>query len=184
MEMGSIPEPVAAIRRLHRRTLLGRMAASVAAVGVGLLGAASTTASAIAGPLSKTTAAPALAQGSGGKIITIGEWQPVSIMNTLMTSEGGNVISGTKLALRGLLFTDENGAPAPELAAAVPSLDNGGISADGMTITYNLRPNVTWHDGQPVTSADVQYTWQAIMDPTHNVATRYGYDRINAVDAP
>jgi len=43
---------------------------------------------------------------------------------------------------------------------------------------------MTWHDGQPVSSADVQYTWQAIMQPDHNVATRYGYDRIDAVDTP
>jgi peptide/nickel transport system substrate-binding protein len=160
--------------RLHRRTLLGQLAATFGVVGVGLLSAASSSAPALA----------AQSSGSGQKIITIGEWQPVSIMNTLMTSEGGNVISGTKLALRGLLFTDENGAPAPELATDVPTLDNGGISADGKTITYKLRPNVTWHDGQPVTAADVQYTWQAIMAPDHNVATRYGYDRITAVDTP
>ncbi len=89
--------------RLHRRTLLGQLAATFGVVGVGLLSATSTTAPALA----------AQSSGSGQKIITIGEWQPVSIMNTLMTSEGGNVISGTKLALRGLLFTDENGAPAP-----------------------------------------------------------------------
>jgi len=170
-----------ATQRLHRRTLLGQLAATVGVVGVGLLSAAGAPATAFA---SKPIASRATAQGAATKIITIGEWQPVSIMNTLMTSEGGNVISGTKLALRGLLFTDENGSPAPELATAVPTLDNGGISADGTTITYGLRPNVTWHDGQPVTSADVQYTWQAIMDPTHNVATRYGYDRISAVDTP
>ena len=105
-------------------------------------------------------------------------------MNTLMTSEGGNVISGTKLALRGLLYTDDKGAFEGELAAEVPSTQNGGISADGKTITYKLRPNITWHDGQPATSADVQYTWKAIMQPDHNVATRYGYDRIDAVDTP
>ena len=40
----------------------------------------------------------------------MGKWQEIPIMNTLMTSEGGNVVSGTKLALRGLLFTDEKGA--------------------------------------------------------------------------
>ena len=101
-----------------------------------------------------------------------------------MTSEGGNVISGTKLILRGLLYTDANGGPTGELAADVPTAQNGGISSDGKTITYKLRPNMTWHDGQPVTSADVQYTWQAITQPDHNVATRYGYDRISAVDTP
>jgi peptide/nickel transport system substrate-binding protein len=163
-------------RRLHRRTVLGHMAATFGVVGVGLLSASS----AVASPASKPVAAAA----QTAKTLTIGEWQPVSIMNTLMTSEGGNVISGTKLALRGLLTTDENGAPAPELATDVPSLGNGGISSDGRTITYKLRSNMTWHDGEPVSAADVQYTWQAIMQPDHNVATRYGYDRITAVDTP
>jgi peptide/nickel transport system substrate-binding protein len=184
MVMRRVPEIGVTTRRLHRRTVLGQLAAAFGVVGVGLLGAASASASATAAPASKTSASSAAAQSGGTKIITIGEWQPVSIMNTLMTSEGGNVISGTKLALRGLLFTDENGAPAPELATDVPTLQNGGISSDGKTITYKLRANMTWHDGQPVTAADVQYTWQAIMQPDHNVATRYGYDRINAVDTP
>src|SRR5689334_9014387 len=177
MALDGTPEGSQAIRRLHRRTLLGQLAATFGVVGVGLLGASTTSAA----TFSSTGVA---AQPAGTKIITIGEWQPVSIMNTLMTSEGGNVINGTKLALRGLLFTDENGAPAPELATEVPSLENGGISSDGRTITYRLRSGVTWHDGQPVTAADVQYTWQAIMQPDHNVATRYGYDRIGAVDTP
>ena len=129
----------------------------------------------------QATAAP---KPAGGKDLTLGEWQNVSILNTLMTSETGNVLSGTKLTLRGLLFTDEKGGFEGELAQDVPSLQNNGISADGKTITYKLRPNMTWHDGQPVTSADVQYTWQAIMQPDHSVATRYGYNQITAVDTP
>ncbi|HEV7666834.1 MAG TPA: ABC transporter substrate-binding protein, partial [Chloroflexota bacterium] len=145
-------------------------------------------ASAVSSPAVAATTAPATkpaaAAGTTVKSLTIGEWQEVSILNTLMTSEGGNVISGTKLALRGLLFTDDKGAPEGELAAAVPSIQNGGISADGKTITYKLRDKMTWHDGPAVTAADVQYTWKAIMQPDHNVATRYGYDRIAAVDTP
>jgi peptide/nickel transport system substrate-binding protein len=144
---------------------------------------ASPTSPPAAAPATKPTTAAAAPAKPGGKTITIGEWQQVSIMNTLMTSEGGNVISGTKLALRGLLYTDEKGAFEGELASDVPSTQNGGISADGKTITYKLR-TLTWHDAQPVTSADVLYTWKAIMQPDHNVATRYGYDRIDSVETP
>src|SRR5438132_1951937 len=146
--------------------------------------AASPTNPPTAPPATNPTAPAAAAAKPGGKTLTIGEWQQVSIMNTLMTSEGGNVISGTKLALRGLLYTDDKGAFEGELASDVPSTQNGGISADGKTITYKLRPNITWHDGQPATSADVVYTWKAIMQPDHNVASRYGYDRIDTVEAP
>jgi len=114
----------------------------------------------------------------------MGMWQEIPILNTLMTAEGGNVVSGTKLTLRGLLFTDDKGAFEGELAEQVPSVQNGGISADGKTITYKLRKGVTWHDGKPVTSADVQYTWQAVMKPDNKVGTRYGYENITAVDTP
>src|SRR5438132_7828848 len=145
--------------------------------------AASPTNPPTAPPATNPTAPAAAAAKPGGKTLTIGEWQQVSIMNTLMTSEGGNVISGTKLALRGLLYTDDKGAFEGELASDVPSTQNGGISTDGKTITYKLR-SLTWHDGQPVTSADVLYTWKAIMQPDHNVATRYGYDRIDSVETP
>ena len=109
--------------RLHRRDVLQRFGASVGILG--LLAACS------------PAQVAAAAQQGGGKTLTIGEWQQVSIMNTLMTSEGGNVISGTKLALRGLLFIDNRGAPTGELASDVPSTQNGGISADGKTITLH-----------------------------------------------
>ncbi len=103
---------------------------------------------------------------------------------TLVMGEGGNVVSGTKLTLRGLLFTDEKGAFEGELAEQVPTPQNGGISADGKTITYKLRKGVTWPDGKPVTSADVRYTWEAVMKPDNKVGTRYGYEAISAVDTP
>ena len=41
-----------------------------------------------------------------------------------------------------------------------------------------------WHDGKPVTSADVKFTWQAIMNPASKVVSRYGYDQIETVDTP
>jgi peptide/nickel transport system substrate-binding protein len=111
-------------------------------------------------------------------------WQPVPNLNTLMTSETGNVISTSRLVLRGLLFLDDQSNPVGELAAEVPSLKNGGISTDGKTITYKLRKGVTWHDSKPVTSADVKATWDTIMNPNSGVVTRYGYDQINSIDTP
>jgi peptide/nickel transport system substrate-binding protein len=143
-----------------------------------------------AAPAAPATPAPAAqpaaasASKPGGKTLIMGMWQEIPILNTLMTAEGGNVVSGTKLTLRGLLFTDDKGAFEGELAEQVPSTQNGGISADGKTITYKLRKGVTWHDGQPVTSADVRYTWEAVMKPDNKVGTRYGYENITAVDTP
>ena len=48
----------------------------------------------------------------------------------------------------------------PQLATEVPSLDNGGISADGTTYTFKIRQGVKFHDGSDLTPEDVAYTFQ------------------------
>ena len=83
-----------------------------------------------------------------------------------------------------LIATDERGRDIPILAAAVPTLENGGISRDGLTITYHLRRNVRWQDGAPFTSRDVAFTFGAIMNPATAVATRHGYDQVARVETP
>jgi peptide/nickel transport system substrate-binding protein len=83
-----------------------------------------------------------------------------------------------------LLHANPQGQPVPMLAAAVPTTTNGGISKDGLTITYHLRRNVRWTDGVPVTSKDVKWSWQALMNPDNNVISRHGYDYVRAVDIP
>jgi peptide/nickel transport system substrate-binding protein len=80
-------------------------------------------------------------------------------------------------------YSDENQL-VPELATAVPTLANHGISKDGLTITYHLRQGVRWHDGAPFGSDDVAFTWHAVMNPDNNVQTRTGYDNIRAIDTP
>jgi peptide/nickel transport system substrate-binding protein len=72
----------------------------------------------------------------------------------------------------------------PELATAVPTLANGGISADGLRITYHLRHGVTWQDGAPFTAADVLFTWHALLNPKNDVVSRFGYDLISSIDTP
>jgi peptide/nickel transport system substrate-binding protein len=83
-----------------------------------------------------------------------------------------------------LLAADDKGNPVPILATVVPDDKNGGISADGLTITYHLRPNAKWTDGVAVTSKDVKWSWQALMNPDNNVVSRHGYDYIKAIDTP
>jgi len=70
----------------------------------------------------------------------------------------------------------------PELAALEPTIANGGISRDGLRITYHLRPNVNWQDGAPFTADDVIYTWRQMLDPSNMVVSRVGYDVISRID--
>jgi len=48
----------------------------------------------------------------------------------------------------------------PQLATEVPSIDNGGISEDGMTYTFNIRQGVKFHNGNDLTASDFAYTFQ------------------------
>jgi peptide/nickel transport system substrate-binding protein len=87
-------------------------------------------------------------------------------------------------ALDPLVAVDDKGRDVPILAAVVPTLENGGISRDGLTITYHLRKDVRWQDGAPFTSHDVAFSYRAIMNPATTVATRHGYDEIARVETP
>jgi peptide/nickel transport system substrate-binding protein len=83
-----------------------------------------------------------------------------------------------------LITLDDKSQLVPDLAAVVPSLENGGISRDGLTITYHLRRGVKWQDGVPFTADDVRFTWHAIMNPQNTVPSRSGYDLISRIDEP
>jgi peptide/nickel transport system substrate-binding protein len=53
----------------------------------------------------------------------------------------------------------------PFLAEEIPTLDNGGIAEDLMSITWKLKPGVLWSDGTPLTSADAVFSAEYCLDP-------------------
>jgi peptide/nickel transport system substrate-binding protein len=81
------------------------------------------------------------------------------------------------------LFDDQNNA-FPYLVTEIPSADNGGISEDGRTITLMLRDDITWSDGEPITSADFKFTYDMIMADSNAVNTRSPYDLIESFETP
>lgn len=88
------------------------------------------------------------------------------------------------LIFDGLVRVDDAGALVPDLATRVPTLQNGDIARDGKTVTYHLVRTATWHDGAPVTSDDVKFTYEAIVAPRNDVVSRSPYDRFERVDTP
>ena len=62
-----------------------------------------------------------------------------------------------------LFKAGQNLEPTLDLAAQFPTKQNGGISADGKVWTIHLRPNLKWSDGQPLTAADVAFTYNYIV---------------------
>ena len=107
---------------------------------------------------------------------------PTQLNPILPQNSNENFVDG--LLFNELVTLDDRGNEVPDLAAVVPTLQNGGISKNGLTITYHLRPNATWQDGQPVTSNDVKFTWQQVMNPKNNVVSHRGYDQIASIDTP
>jgi len=89
-----------------------------------------------------------------------------------------------QVVMASLVTWDANNNLVADLAAEVPSASNGDISADGLTITFKLKPNLKWSDGQPLTSKDILFTWQSQVDPKNAPISRSGYDQITGIDTP
>lgn len=83
-----------------------------------------------------------------------------------------------------LVRWDQKGNPIPELVTEIPTQHNGGISKDGLTVTYHLRKGVKWSDGVPFDADDVVFSIHAVMNPANNVTSRTGWDRITKIDEP
>ncbi len=77
---------------------------------------------------------------------------------------------------------DANGRPVPDALREIPTVANGDVSKDGLTLKYKLRPNIKWQDGPPVTCEDLKFTWQVVMNPHNNVVTTDGYKDIGSID--
>ena len=68
---------------------------------------------------------------------------------------------------QGLLGFNQDLTLKAVCATEIPSIDNGGISADGKTYTFKLNHDVTWSDGTRVTADDYVYSIRRIFDPTN-----------------
>jgi peptide/nickel transport system substrate-binding protein len=88
-------------------------------------------------------------------------------------------------SMTGLVVVDEKGEFQPVLAAEIPTEENGGLSADKLTVTWKLLPDLKWSDGQPITSDDVKFTWEALSNPTSGALSGTGgIDLISSIDTP
>jgi peptide/nickel transport system substrate-binding protein len=65
-----------------------------------------------------------------------------------------------------LFYGDAHGVVHPGAATEIPTVQNGGVSADATTWTFHLRPHLVWSDGQPYDARDMAYTWKLMLAPT------------------
>ncbi len=76
---------------------------------------------------------------------------------------------------------DPKGNFLPQLAAEIPSVENGGISADGKTWRIKLRDGVKWHDGKPFTADDVKFSLELNNVKNFRAARRTGHELLEDV---
>lgn len=90
-----------------------------------------------------------------------------------------------ELVMLGLADLDPEGNVFPELAAELPTVENGGVVTDDengtMDVTWNLRTDIAWSDGTPVSSDDVIFTYEALIDPELGSWTQ-GIDYVDGME--
>jgi peptide/nickel transport system substrate-binding protein len=117
----------------------------------------------------------------GGGPVKILLWQAPTLLNP-------HFATGTKDQIASRVFYeplgsyDPDGNIVPTLAAEVPSLQNGMVAKDGLSVTWRLRKNVAWHDGKPFTADDVVFNWEYVMDPGTAALTAGPYRDIARID--
>ena len=89
------------------------------------------------------------------------------------------VDEGIHFSLYDPLFSvDAEGKFVAALAAEVPTVENGGISADGLQWKVKLRDGVKWHDGKPFTAEDVKATLELLVNPDFRSWRKTGHELV------
>jgi len=118
-----------------------------------------------------------------GGSVTIAFWAEPTTVNLYLSARSADS-RVANLVVEPLLTTANDGNYQPVLATDVPTQENGGVSEDGTGITYRLKQGVLWSDGQPFTSADVKFTFDAIMNDANPITARGPYEQIAFVETP
>jgi peptide/nickel transport system substrate-binding protein len=123
--------------------------------------------------------------GATPRVVTMTFTQEPDNLNPLYTTMWFSAVTREFWLRTALITWDDTHQAVPEIAAEIPSRSNGGVSDDGLTLTYTLRRDVQWSDGTPITAHDYVFTYEMLMSPHNTVQTRDPYDKyVASVEAP
>ena len=148
---------------------------------LGLVGTAAVMAVAATVALVAFDAGP-LARKSEDRTLTLLYWQAPSTLNPYL-SGGFKDRDAAAVTLEPLAKYDPDGMLVPTLAAEIPTLDNGGVSADLTSITWTLRDDLQWSDGSDLTADDVVFTWQYCTDEATGCTASGAFSDVTSVEA-
>jgi len=151
--------------RLSRRGFLRRMAA------VGLAAPLANQLLAFGGvAMAETKYSYKPTKAGGGGALRVLWWQGPTLLNPHF-AVGTKDQDASRIFYEPLAAWDPDGNLVPVLAAEIPSRDNGGLAADGLSVTWKLKKGVTWHDGKPFTADDCVFNWEYGRDPASAAVT-------------
>ncbi len=116
-------------------------------------------------------------------MLRIADLSDPSSLNPLLAHDQAT-IGYDLLFCQTLVGLDAQNQLTPVLITEIPTQRNGGISADGKRIVYHLRRGVRFADGIELTSADVAFTYRAILDSRNPVLSQDAYRRIASLQTP
>jgi peptide/nickel transport system substrate-binding protein len=119
-------------------------------------------------------------RGGGGQLKMLW-WQAPTLLNPHFAT-GTKDQDGSRVFYEPLAAFDPEGNMLPILAAEIPSVQNGGVAKDGRSVTWKLKPNVSWHDGKPFTADDLVFNWEYSADPATAALTSGSYRDIERVE--
>jgi peptide/nickel transport system substrate-binding protein len=109
-------------------------------------------------------------KAGGGGALKLLFWQAATLLNPHF-AVGTKDAEGCRIFYEPLAAWDPEGNLVPVLAAEIPDIENGGLAADGKSVTWKLKKGVEWHDGEPFTADDVVFNWQFAADPATAATT-------------
>jgi peptide/nickel transport system substrate-binding protein len=130
---------------------------------------------------SAATATPFAANRGAGDTLRLILWIAPGSLNPHI-SPGLHDFQASRIAYEPLASFDRAGQLVPFLAAEIPSRANGGLAADGMSVTWQLRSDVVWSDGTPFTAADVRFTYDYITNPAVAGHAAVAYEAVEQVE--
>ncbi|HTC11843.1 MAG TPA: peptide ABC transporter substrate-binding protein [Acetobacteraceae bacterium] len=113
----------------------------------------------------------------GGGALKVLWWQGPTLLNPHF-AVGTKDQDASRIFYEPLAVWSQSGDLVPVLAAEIPSVTNGGLAKDGMSVTWRLRQGVKWHDGTPFTADDCVFNWQYAADPATAATTIGSYQNI------
>ncbi|HIK45800.1 MAG TPA: peptide ABC transporter substrate-binding protein, partial [Leptolyngbyaceae cyanobacterium M65_K2018_010] len=119
---------------------------------------------------------------AGGDTLKLLYWQAPTILNPHFSS-GFKDSEASRITLEPLASFNAEGNMVLFLAAEEPTLENGGVAADGTSVTWKLKEGVLWSDGTPFTAQDVVFTYEFITNPEVATTNAGTYESIASVEA-